>query len=67
MCEFCDVHGRNPCYSKAEASRCPNCRNRGDMMDFEPKDVATWLLARAHYGRDEELLKKAAHSIERDL
>lgn len=69
MCGFCGVHGRNPCTSQEEAARCPNCsyERRGQLLDFEPKDVAMWIRARSHYSKDDDLLNEAANIIEKDL
>lgn len=69
MCGFCGVNGRNPCTSKEEASQCPNCpyEQRGQLLDYKPKDVAMWLRAHAHYSMEEDLLRDAANHIEKDL
>lgn len=60
-CAYCNVYARHPCKTRSEASQCGNNDDPGSYMDFDVKDVVTWIKSRAW---DDTELWAAANLIE---
>jgi hypothetical protein len=63
-CDYCSAHPRHPCYTREEASRCPNNDDQASCMDFGAREVAIWLRDQASWYEGGEALIAAAEILD---
>ncbi len=63
-CSFCSACPRHGCESEEEAARCPNCSNQGAYLNFDDREVATWLREKATWVDNGGALIRAAEVLE---